>query len=373
LLWAWILALILQADGSPARIPPELERAPYYGRSDWLEDSVRTMDLVVLGTPQGPEPADHGPASTSRLDVERILFGDVDRDLYEGGTTIRITAPYRFRWGRQGVYVLLRTSQGYFSMNPSSLPMTLEDWNQLESRVVRSPPDPQRPLYERKTKSQIYHYYSPRMWHQTNVFLMDGEVFVELYDEGKRVLRRSWDRKGRLRRVHRIDEQGNGYGLAYVAGQLSHYAHYRSGKKEGVERDFASDGRLREEIYWNDGLRHGPSREWGEVGAFSEILYEEGFVAPVIRSPGPPAGGFTLHKSELGVTYEGPDRVIRRFEIGMPVSEVSKILRLDLSERTGLHFPFYRIDTFLHVSFENGRVSDIRTGWNGIDYELRRD
>jgi len=102
-----ILALaLLTVEPAPAQAPPELARAPYYSRSDWLEESLRTTDLIVEGTPEQPETGEYGPARTSRFDIERILFGAVDRDLYLGGTTVRITAPYRFRWGVRGLYIL---------------------------------------------------------------------------------------------------------------------------------------------------------------------------------------------------------------------------------------------------------------------------
>lgn len=111
-----------------------------------------------------------------------------------------------------------------------------------------------------------------------------------------------------------------------------------------------------------------PNRPLYEKTTENQIYHYCTTTAPVVRYVGTAFSRFRIFRSEYGITYDGPARA---FEVGMTVREVSEILRLDFSEGSGLHFRFYGLDTFLHVAFENGRVSDISTGWNGLDIELR--
>ena len=80
-----------------------------------------------------------------------------------------------------------------------------------------------------------------------------------------------------------------------------------------------------------------------------------------------PQGPVAQFVRQDAVQYHCFDRaVVESIEVGMTAEEVAAILKVDFSLKTGVRFPSWTIDTYLHIAFEDGRVSAVRTGHNGV-------
>lgn len=373
----WIIMLTgASAAGNAAELPSELQTAPRYDRSMWLAHSLATADLVVAGTPRIIAAGENDSVESARLDVAEVLYGKIHPSLRLGDDGLKLIPPYRFKWDSSGLWILLRTPDGCFSMNPSDAPLDRSRWNRLAKTLAKRDAS-HPPLSEHATESgQLYRTYRNEMtqeevWHGTNVWRHDG-IYTELLKDGKRVFFRFWDAHGRLDSVRQIADKG--YFLDYHQGKLFRFGHYRGGKREGVSRTFYREkpSQVKEEIHWRNGIQYGISRKWDVSGKPAlEERYDEGFIAPVTRYRGTEPSRCKLHKSEFGVGYSAPRDVADALEVGMTTAEVSELLKLDFSERSGIHFPFYNRDTFLKICFQNGRISERKTGPNGTHWKPR--
>lgn len=401
-----------------AERPDGLQSVPVYDRSTWLVHSMMTADLVVVGTPCAVNTKGGGKVESARLEVREVLHGEIHPTLRveEGGVTL--APPYRLQWDSSGIWIMLRTPKGYFAMNPTDAPLKRGRWGELE-QILAKHALPQRDLtgHFNEGGSQIYRTYrdeatGKNVWHGTNVSI-PGLVYTELLRDGKRVFSRSWDAEGRLRSV--IDIAGeHGYTLQYRGGHLRSFSHYRDGKLEGLSRTFYTEkpAQAAEETHWRNGIRHGGCRRWDPEGKLrSEIVYEDGLIAPVVhyrprsrpgKARGPAGSGKVgrppvasgergqsakyanlargqfprfsqIHRTQFGVHYSASPDIMDALKVGMSTEKVSELLGLDFSERTGIRFNFYSIDTYLHISFKDGRISGRETGPNGIHPELRPD
>ena len=72
-----------------------------------------------------------------------------------------------------------------------------------------------------------------------------------------------------------------------------------------------------------------------------------------------------LHRSRYGNDYAGPDELMNAFRVGMTTKEVSRLLKLDFSEKEGITFPAYRCEEKLQIDFKGGRVSSVHMRPNG--------
>jgi hypothetical protein len=86
----------------------------------------------------------------------------------------------------------------------------------------------------------------------------------------------------------------------------------------------------------------------------------------------PPEPVAALCKTEDAVFYKALRPIEGVFSVGMTIEDVRQRLKLDFSPASGILFPYYTRNTYLHVGFANGRVSGIRTGDNSVCYERWR-
>jgi hypothetical protein len=120
---------------------------------------------------------------------------------------------------------------------------------------------------------------------------------------------------------------------------------------------------------------------WAAVGvalvfvvACSEVEDSESIpeaASDIIRYTGPESDVTVVHRNEYGASYSSSSEVMNALQVGMTNQEVSDILKADFAPSQGIMFRFYSKDTYLHVGFENGRVSELRRGHNGICLGLR--
>jgi hypothetical protein len=369
---------------SPADEPPiDVRTIPVYTEAMWLEDSIAMLDVVVRGKAERSVEMARGRPLEAWLAVDEVEFGQVVPELQKEPGQLRLASPYRTNWGESGIWLLLRTSKGYLAINPDKKPLHPEVWAELAA-AVQSRLDSERTVEEHLSDHQLYRtYFDGRLekdiWHGCNVFCsaVDGECQCEMFHDGERVLRRGFDRSGRLTFVFRtIRGTDTSFILSYWYGNLREFRWYRDGKRTGVSRKYSMETRelLVEESFWRNGLRNGPSRQWDADGdLMDEADYEDGLIVPVIRYSGEEPGLVTVYRSEFGVDYDAPASIMNAFKVGMSTDEVSGILKLDFSEGTGIRFPSYSIDRYLHIAFQDGKISSITTGWNGVCPEFRPD
>jgi hypothetical protein len=362
----------LAAMSSPAdSAAPDTGGPPKYDRQAWLLDSLRATDLVVAGTP-------HKPASGSALlDVTRVLFQDPHAKPIAAGVPLRIVADrFCFSQGCNGIWILIRTPAGYASTNPDKAPLDEATWNRLQSLLASNIYQCKEPLVEHESNHQLYRTVKlaeKDVFHGVNTFSHSDGVFEELHERGVRLHIRAWDRQGRLERVGKLPDKGLGFFVQWDAGKLLTFSHFRDGKKTGLQRTYArGTDRLRHEVEFEDGVRHGLERRWNEKGEleFSE-RYQHGFLPPVIPYRGSGAAA-TLTKGEDRLYYSAPRELMAVFlerGVGMTTAQVSKLLKVDFSERTGITFHHFLCDTALHIEFKDGKVSKVYTLPNGAHCE----
>ena len=363
------------------RATASLNQAPTYDRSMWLEDSLAIMDAAVSGTPRRNVVEHEGrEVVEARLEIGSIEYGVLEPSLRTKDGDVKLIAPYRAEWGSSGTWLLLRAAKGYFLINPTVAPLDREEWNGL-AVALRKKVKLDRPLTEHVSENKIYRTYmdtdaNREVWHGSNVFgFGDDTICAELLVHGRRVLFLGWDWQGRLERVTRgCADPGRGFHMCYHQGNLWQFRHSLDGKWEGLSRVYyrGKPSQLKEEIHWHKGLRDGVSRTWDITGKLtSETVYEEAFIAPVVHYRGGEAGRASLHKSAHGVSYSAPGDIMAALKVGIATHEVSQLLKLDFSERSGIRFRFYLPDTYLHITFSDGRISERSTGPNGVHLELR--
>src|SRR5205823_2081193 len=156
------------------------------------------------------------------------------------------------------------------------------------TKLLAARPKPRADLRERSATHQLHRYYvnqkKEEVWHGINVWVGLVSVSTELYEDGRRTLIRSWDEHGRLETIHR-----DGLSLRFVNGRLWEFSRNESGRKTGVSGSYFQEkpDQPREQSDWHNGLRHGISRQWDTRGNLvSKAVYEDGFLAPVVRYRG---------------------------------------------------------------------------------------
>lgn len=355
------------AASPPATAPADRHIMPQYTAEMYLEDSLATADAVVMGRTDGDARA---------LRVERVLWGAVHPSLSGVDGSLRLCASPRWPKAAEGIFILLRTRAGWFCMNPAPAPLAEQQWQQCAAGLRGAEQWEEDADQSALTLRRLADRGGKRVRLSRVVYEHGGEVTVEMFVEGVRVFRRQWDADGQLLSVFRLDDRGDGMSISWHDRHIVSCAWYSAGRLHGVSCEFYrhKPEQLRRETRWRNGVRHGPQRTWSEDGTLSgEVMYEDGFVAPVVRYTGPPPDKplFTLHKTEMGVFYSAAGSIEGLFRPGMSIEQVMEILKLDFSPAEGILFPFYRPDRYLHIGFAGGRVSNIRTGDNSRCFERR--
>jgi hypothetical protein len=338
----------------------------------WLEDSFRCMDLVVVGTPHKSASA---AVAGGEMEIEQILYGSVHPSLRLREGAVRILHP-RFNWEATGVWILIRTPMGYADANPSSDPLSLDEWNRTRRASKIEPLGAGADLTERESTTQLRRTRMRSGKEVNHGCLVEvfGGVSVDMFINGDRSWSRRWDEHGRLELVIWRPASGPGFLLRYRGGKLLEFERTLDGKEDGLSRGFYfSKGLPREEAEWKNGLRNGWSRTWNENGVIEwEQRYEDNLAVPVVRYRGKEPSEATIHRSRYGTSYGGPMELMGAFRVGMTTREVSRLLKLDFSEKEGIYFPAYRCEEGLQIDFENGRVSSIHMRPNGSFCEEMR-
>jgi hypothetical protein len=377
-----MIALGLTAAAPPAQTSaPQDPDVPRYHRGMYLLDSLAVVDAVVLGVPRPPKSPPKGAESKAKvltaapppnfpsreppkppaatLEVVKTLFGSLHEDLHAGKDLVQLVGPHRCTWDAAGLWLLLRTPQGYFVLNPEPDPLPAGEWPLL-SKMLAARPTPRSDLKEKGASHQVYRYYVDQktgkdVWHGVNVWVGLKSMYTEWFEDGKRVLIRGWDDDGRLEIIHRP-----GLTIRFLGGRVWEFRRHEGERKIGLSRTYYHEklDQRREEAHWQNGRRHGPTRQWDIKGKLlSEVLYETGFVAPVIRYRGKEPSRAKLHQTQDDNWYEADRTLMDALKVGLTTAEVSELLRLDFSERDGIYFAEYEPRTSLHITFENGRIA----------------
>jgi hypothetical protein len=248
-----------------------------------------------------------------------------------------------------------------------------------ERRAVRRPPGPVETVVDETTitvRSTIRLNGEDLPW-VLSVVAQEDAVTAELSVGGRRVLQRAFDEEGRISTIFRLDDAGNGFNIACEGGRIWSFVRFADGKKHGVAREYYrhKPQQLREEINWKLGVRHGPMRTWDEEGNLTcEVMYEDGFIAPVwrYRGPTPAKPPVSIFRNDRGVFYTAHVPVEKLIKVGMTAAEVSEALKVDFSERSGITFPFFTRTRMLHISFADGKVAAMRIGANSVCFQPER-
>jgi hypothetical protein len=330
-------------------------------------------DVIVLGVTREPKggvllPKSGSPSMPSQgapkqpppatLEVAKTLFGTLGDDLQSAKGVVQLVGPYRCKWDSAGLWLLLWTPQGYFVLNPEADPLPPAEWNVL-AKILASRPKPRGDLKEQGSTHQRYRYYvdsksGKQVWHGVNVWVGLKSLYTELFEDGRRILIRGWDDDGRLEIIHRP-----GLTIRFLGGRVWEFSRHEGQRKTGLSRTYYHEAldQPREEAHWQNGLRHGPTRQWDIKGKLlSEVVYETGFIPPVIRYGGKEHSRAKLNQTEDDNWYEADRTLMDALKVGLTTAEVSELLRLDFSERDGIYFPTYEPRTSLHITFENGRI-----------------
>jgi hypothetical protein len=324
-------------------------------------------ELVVLGT-----------TAERRIEVEELLFGKPVWEM-DGRRVVPLGASPGVPPGRTGVWFLVRGPDGYAPINPDGAALSPEAFRDLpkqaEHWIDEAGLVPNRP-------SDCQFYYSCTMpgtehivWHGTDVYRNpDGDLRVVLNLHGQRESLLVLDRAGSVQTIVKSPAVGHGFYMDYCKGRIREFCHFKDRKRHGLARRYYRENltQILEEKHFTDGVIDGRSRQWDERGQIlRDETYELGFLPPVIRYTGKESSGVVLHRSEEGVSYSTAP-VVSQVRIGMTVQEVSDLLKVDFSPFQGLMFHFFRADEFLFVGFKDGRVSELRTGPNGVTPGPRR-
>jgi len=348
-------------------------RRPEYTDPMWILDSVLTSDLVVRGTPRRSNCGE-----SACLDTDEIVCGDVDPWLVEEELELKLVLPNRVQWDEPGHWLLMKTVNGYYAVNPESaglssdqLAMAIDFWQH-------------RPTYgdlnEHWSEHQIHRTRQTKggkrpVWHGPNVSLSGDRISIDLMVNGTRVLTRSWNQTGQLTRIVRRPCSGRGFFLQWDGGHVIDWGHFRNGKRIGLRRKFfrSKSDQIREGIRYVDGVRDGLYREFNRDGTIvRELLFRDGLIAPVVKPNANRPGSdkelptTAISISDNDVSYIALHPVIDRIKVGMTAQEVADILGARISPAMGVMFETYHKDMYLAIVFENGRVSAINTGHNGV-------
>ena len=341
---------------------------PVYSHLAKLRDALSMTDLVVVGKAsfQG-----RGRQTKGALTFDRVLFGQPHKTLRNGDGAIRLTQPFRIRAGQTGVWILLRTMRGYFVLNPSGSLLRMKEWEtakkQFSSALKR-----RNDLEEHHTATQLYRTYRDQrggeVWHGCDVSLSDG-VLVKIYEQGKSHVFLSWDGHGTLRDVSHRPKKGEGFSLSYHRGKLIAFYRFKDGKTDGLHCRWHRENpqQMKTSTLYQNGARHGRHREWSVNGKLlHDWTFDDGLLAPVVRYTGGKKSKAKMVRAGGMALYSAPRSLMDKIRVGMTSREVSQVLKLDFSETQGIYFHSYSIDSFLNVSFKDGKVAKRSQGHNGV-------
>ncbi len=343
------------ADESPYLKPPAYDRALR------LADGLAVAELVVDGT-----------ARDGKMRIHKVLFG-------KAPAGVKLARISRTRPNARGVWLLVKTRGGYLSVNPEIAPIPLEEYRGLK-RPAEHWMEVEGLVSVESDRHQLYYTYpNPKgegaIWHGANTYGLGRGITLELKWHGHRQVRISWDDRGRMDRVLRSPKQGHGFFLDYEGDRLIWFRHFKDGKPHGLERRYYS-GREeppRLEKHYVNGVPNGRKREWDADGTLvTDIKFERGLIPPIVRYAGKGTSGVQMRRHEDGVYYAGAPSV-GRVKVGMTTKEVSELLKVDFSPASGIHFPTYHLDLYLHIAFEDGKVSALKTGHNGVCLDFVSD
>jgi hypothetical protein len=368
-----VVAILFAASttltGGEEKISPEYLKPPAYDRAMRLADGLAIADLVVSGI----------PTADGRMQVREVLFGKPEAELAGEDGSLRLVKYPRTDWGKSGAWLLVRTHTGYLAVNPGTQPLSLDEYQNL-----KRPDDhwTQMPKLS-ATKSgshQLYHVYpkpeggSPT-WHGSNSYASQGDTTVELNQHGDRVFRATWNQDGELKSVSRYPQKRYGFFMDLDGEQVTWFVHFLDRQHHGLQRRHYDSHRdpPRFEKHFRRGVIDGLSREWDRNGKLvKETKFESGLIPPIVRYQGDDKGkaGVIPHSGRDGVSYQSVSAAAAKIKVGMTTQQVSEIVKVDFSPASGIHFPTYGLDSFLHIAFKDGKVSAITTGHNGICLEL---
>lgn len=375
LTFAWLLLWTVSSTGEEPcvrepEVPPSEEaeylRAPIYDPGEQLEVGLAMAGLVVDGT---PAVGDGGQI----LNVHAVLFGQIAADLRNDDGSLKLGIAARAAAGQRGVWMLVPSPSGYCSVNPEVVPLARDQFN-----GIRRPPehwtDHKKLVVNKAFGHQMYHTYvdgdsGKTVWHGPDVTTNNGELTVSLLRHGERDVWVRWDRHGETVRAFRLAANGPGFSVDFHHGRLVEFRHYKNRKSHGLYRRWYRDkpDQLREEKHFATGVIHGRSRAWNEDGVVKQdVTYDQGMIPPVRRYTGNGTSGITVHRNERGVSYDGSLFSEDDVRVGMTIDEVVQLLKVDVSEKSGIHFPTYHVDMYLHIAFKDGKVSEVSTGHNGV-------
>lgn len=351
---------------------------PLYTRTMWLEDSLAILDLVVSAATLHLKDQNSSPTTQAYLELHTIEHGSPDPNFQPEPDLIELVPPYRARPDATGIWLLQRTANGYLVINPNDAPLSQTEWDNLSSSLL-PPDDSLPPIVAHISGTGLYHTYFDEkaqrdIRHGPLVGLAHDGVYTRLYNHGQVTLYRWFETDGRLRFICRtVAGTDTSFALRYKKGRLWQFQWFKKGKRRGLSRTYYTRDphQIEEEIHFLDGVRHGAYRQWDPNGTLiSEVIYEEGFIPPIIRYQGQQKPVARLLKTDDRLLYSAPSEIMNALKVGMSTDEVSQLLKLDFSEATGIFFPHYSIDRYLKVIFEDGKIADLEIAWNGVCIDL---
>ena len=361
--------LLCNGASAAEKYQPQFLQPPVYDRAMKLADGLAIAELVVSGSASGER-------SARRMTVEKVMFGTVNEKFRGDDGSLKLARISRVLPGKPGVWLLVRTRSGYLSINPEVSPLTENEFRRLQR--PREHWTDRRDLVEHTPgEHQLYRtYVDPKtngdVWHGPNSYGIAGrEVTVELQIHGQRQFWIRWDHRGQIDRVARIPARGHGLFLDYHDQRIVWFQHFLDRKLHGLERRYHTDREAppRFEKLYTLGVIDGGFREWNDAGKLvRDVKYESGLIPPIVRYVGQGTSGVRLIRTSDGAMYTAAPAVAQ-VKIGMTTDQVSQLLKVDFSPTSGIHFPTYHLDQYLHVAFKNGVVSAITRGHNGICLE----
>ena len=294
-------------------------QAPTFSRELGLDFAISMADAVV----EGP------------LDASGLRGTTLCAEARELGIEVRGPHPHHTDVRGEGVWMVVKTPQGYLVLNPERTPLERNEW---EALVARAEP--------RSAE------------HGVEISGTGGDVHVVLRELGESQARIAFDRNG-LERVVLNPPTGRGFMLQNARGALWRWEHYVDRELHGTTRTFErGSDRLRSEAHYRNGRMHGRVRHWEDGRVTRDVTYEDGLIAPVVSYSGEPGDARIHYGSDGDVSYSAPDDVMDAIRVGMRVRDVVQLLKLPVSPEMGVRFPSYRCEEALTIRFRRGQVAE---------------